>query len=80
MAKWLDQVVDHLVEIMEDNPQLGRDIRLAIRRIERYPAQAGKYAKETRYNYEDPDARFRIGYNFHPDAEEIEVVVLRLMQ
>lgn len=78
MAKWIDTVATMIVELIEKDPDLAREILLMIKRIERRPTR-GEYVEGTYRVYYDPEKRFRIGYNFHPDAEEIEIVVLHLI-
>lgn len=78
MADWVLEVVQILLKMAKTNPQLVKDIYLAIKKIEKFPAQTGDFVSGTRYNYTDPEGRFRIGYNFHPDASELEIVLLHI--
>ncbi len=78
MAKWIDTVVKIIVELIENDTSLAREILLIIKRLERKPT-TGEYVEGTYRVYHDPKKRFRIGYNFRPDAEEIEIVVLHLL-
>ena len=79
MADWYDIAVEVLLQLAESDPELERAIRLAVRQIERNP-KMGIYIKDTRYLYIDPDRRFRIGYNFHPEGREIEVAVINILK
>ena len=79
MADWVEEVAKLLWRLTAENPEFAKQIRLAIRRIEQRP-QIGRYMRETRYTYTDPQQRFRISYNYHPQAEEIEIVVLNIFQ
>ena len=79
MADWLDVVIEILLELAETHPDLEREIRLAVRRIERNPL-IGRYVRNTRYIYTDPDFRFRIGYNYHPRGKEIEIAVINVFK
>ena len=78
MAKWNDDVVDILIDLAKTQPALAKAIRLSIQQIEKHPARIGQLILQGRYVYTDPQRRFRISYNFHPESHEIEIVVLHL--
>ncbi|MGK5094046.1 hypothetical protein WDW89_18785 [Deltaproteobacteria bacterium TL4] len=77
MAKWIDTVTRIIVQLMEQDAELAKTILLTIKRLERKPT-LGDYIQETYRVYYDQEKRFRIGYNFHPEAEEIEIVALHI--
>ena len=79
MAYWLEEVAKRLWKLTTENPEFAKQIRLAIKRIEQNP-QIGRYVRETRYVYTDPQHRFRLSYNYHPQSKEIEIIVLHLFQ
>ncbi len=79
MADWFDVAIETLLELVETNPKLERDIRLAVKRIERNPSM-GRYVCNMRYIYTDPDLRFWLGYNFHPQGKQIEIVVINVLK
>ena len=73
MADWYKFAAKQLLELAESDKELARSIAFAVKKIERRPASTGRYVKDTVYSYTDPDRRFRINYNFHPEAREIEI-------
>ena len=79
MADWLEEVAKLLWKISLENPDLAKDIRLAVKRIERNPG-VGRFIRDTRYVYTDPHERFRIGYNFFSKKNELEIVVLHIIR
>lgn len=78
MADWYDLAVSVLLQLAKTNPNLERAIRLAVKKIEKDPS-IGRYVRDTRYTFTDPDNRFRIGYNYHPQGQAIEIVVINVL-
>lgn len=78
MARWIDTVAGIIVELIKQQPELAKEILLTIKRLERRPTM-GDYVQGTYRTYYDPQKRFRIGYNFHPEGGEIEIVVLHIV-
>lgn len=78
MADWVLEAVQQLLKEAKKDPQLAKAIYRAVKTIEKFPAQTGSFVGDIRYNYTDPEGRFWIGYNFHPDASEIEIVMLSI--
>ncbi len=77
MADWSTTVVKFLIELKKKDPDLVKVIRASVKRLEMSPS-LGAYVRGTRYYYSDYDWGFRIGYNYHPEAEskQIEVAVI----
>ncbi|MGK5095170.1 hypothetical protein WDW89_24565 [Deltaproteobacteria bacterium TL4] len=79
MADWLEEVAKLLWKITVEDPECAKTIRLAVKRIEKNP-RIGRLVQDTRYIYTDPESRFRISYNHHPNAKEIELVALHIFK
>ena len=77
MAKWYKSTVRLILELQKSNPHLGKLILASIKRLEKQP-MLGTYVRNSRYYYTDMENGFRIAYNYHSLAKEIEVVVIRV--
>lgn len=77
MADWYISAVEYLLELKKKDPHLVKLIRATIKTIERHPT-IGKHIIGTRWMFIDFEHQFRVGYNFHSDAKEIEIVSISL--
>ena len=77
MAYWLKEAAKLLWEVTLKDPDFAKKIRLAIKRIEKKPT-IGRHIKTTRYVYTDHEMQFRISYNYHSQAKEIEIVIIHI--
>ena len=79
MPEWYKGAIQTLIDLYKKEPSLFTEIQLAVKRITRNPIE-GDYIKGTYRVYIDSEKRFRIGYNYHPDAKEIEIVVIHIQR
>ncbi len=78
MADWYKNAVQTLIRLYQNDPKLYAEIRKAVNQIQRDPT-VGSYVKQTYRVYVDPESRFRIGYNYHSQAKELEIVVIHVI-
>lgn len=75
MADWFLSAALLLKDLAKRDPKLAALIYATVRRIEKNPTM-GEYLQETRRLYTNHEHHFRIGYNYHSKAKEIEIVTI----
>lgn len=77
MPDWYQGAVKTLLKLYQDDRALFIAVQLVIKSLKVNPL-AGDYTKGTYRVYVDPDGKFRIGYNYHLQAKELEIVVIHV--